>query len=236
MAALRGSVKDKGQGEAKSAAKSDPYAKRIKSIKRARGYVCKAYLAQRRKELNEDVSEKCVGCEKGATDCKACNYVRRIAIAEKTRAKARVNEEKIKEREREDKELKEKYANEEKINRDKGRVITVEEYRRNKNNNGYSTDAVWEDKSFTAVDEIKQWGKLGEYIYKMIGEEIKFVGADSAETLMKLCKEYQDIWEAPKMPMKTEVKHKIELTDLTTKLAQKHYKIGPKRRRSCANL
>ena len=142
--------------------------------------------------------------------------------------KREINEEKIKEKEREDKELKEKYANEEKISRDKGRVVTVEEYRKNKNNNGYSTDAVWDDKSFTAVDEIKQWGKLGEYIYKMIGEDIKLVGKESAEKLMELCKKYQDIWEAPKMPMKTEVKHKIELTDLTTKLAQKHYKIGPK--------
>ena len=84
----------------------------------------------------------------------------------------------------ENKELKEKYANEEKISRDKGRVATVEEYRKNKNNNGYNTDAAWDDKSFTAVEEIKQWGKLGEYIYKMIGEDIKLVGKESAEKLM----------------------------------------------------
>ena len=196
MAALRGSVERKGQGEAKSAAEATQPKKCIESIKRARDYVCAAYLKKRQAELDKEARDECVGCEKGGRDCRACKYVMRITIAERKRAKARVNEEKIKEREKEDKELKEKYASEEKIDRDKGRVITVEEYKRCRERDRYSTDAVWEDRSFTAVDEIKKWGKLGEYMHKMIGEDIKFVGTESAEKLMKLCKEYQDVWEA----------------------------------------
>ena len=179
MAALRGAEVREGQANGKPIRKA-----RHVDIKRRQGYVCKAYLEKRRDELREEVGV-CKGCKKSGKGCKACEYVLRIAIVERKAKMAIDNEERIKEKEKVDRELKYKYATEEKISIDPGRTITKEEYRRSKEGAGYNTDDVWKDKSFTAVEEIKNWGKLGSYIHNMIGEDIKFVGTESAGRLKK---------------------------------------------------
>ena len=121
-----------------------------------------------------------------------------------------------------------KYQKEEKIERDPGRVVTTEEYRRNKKDKSFEADTVWDDKSFTAVDEIKNWGEMGEQLFKMWGEDIKLIGKDSADKLKKLCLEFEDIWKPPDKPIKTNIKHKIELTDEGMRIAQNYYKTGPR--------
>ena len=140
--------------------------------------------------------------------CVACKYVNCFVDNENKQTKRINAEHKIDHdimKGREKLNVKEK---EEKIERDPGRVITTEEYRRNKKDKSFEADTVWDDKSFTAVDEIKNWGELGEQIFKMWGEEIKFISRDSADKLKQLCIEFEDIWKPPDKPIKTNIKHR----------------------------
>ena len=227
MAALRGLSDKDGQHDARRINEVKRGRNGHRDIKRIQGYVCAAYLNRRRDELREG-GVVCTTCDKSGRGCKACQYVLRVGAIERRREEAVRKEKEIQGREKDAREQREKYAAEAKITKETGRTITVEEYRRSKEQNGYNTDSVWEDKAFTAVDEVKNWGKLGAYIHNMIGEDIKFVSTESAERLRKLCHEYQDVWEAPTKPIKTEVKHKIELTDEAARIAQRYYKSGPK--------
>ena len=62
----------------------------------------------------------------------------------------------------------------------------------------------------------------------MWGEEIKYVPEEVAGKLKRLCLEFEDIWKAPDKPIKTKIKHKIELIEHMGGISQKAYKMGPK--------
>ena len=174
------------------------------------------------KKKMEEKEKSGSGCQHG---CAACRYVKACRdnekeIIRKVNAEIRIDEE--------IKKGKERVEDEEKIEREPGRVIMREEYRRSAKDRSNQSDTVWNDKSFTAVEEIKNWGEIGKQFEKMWGEEIKYIPKDSADKLKRLCLEFEDIWKAPDKPIKTKIKHKIELIENMGNITQKPYKMGPK--------
>ena len=59
----------------------------------------------------------------------------------------------------------------ERIEREPGRVIFREEYRHSAKDRSCQSDTVWNDKSFTAVEEIRNWESLVDSLRKCGGKK-----------------------------------------------------------------